>query len=213
MDNTKEWLNAIPFGDLKALVDPPTEDVTGRVLEMLGVYGYGMEHPGAQDALAFIKRTQHPDGPWWGRWGVNYIYGTWSVLLGLKAIGEDLQQPYIRKAVAWLKAHQNPDGGWGETCESYRRPELKGKGESTASQTAWAVMGLLAAGETLAPEVRAGINYLLNTQNTQGRWDEEHFTGTGFPSHFMIRYHLYRDCFPLMALGQYLQAMASQENG
>ncbi|MEW6386434.1 MAG: squalene--hopene cyclase [Thermodesulfobacteriota bacterium] len=208
VDNTKEWLNAIPFGDLKALVDPPTEDVTGRVLEMLGIFGHGREHPAMQRALAFIKRTQHPDGPWWGRWGVNYIYGTWSVLLGLRAIGEDLQQPYIRKAVAWLKAHQNPDGGWGETCESYRRPELKGQGESTASQTAWALMGLMAAGEALAPEVRAGIKYLLNTQNAQGRWEEEYFTGTGFPIHFMIRYHLYRDCFPLMALGQYLRAIA-----
>ncbi|OGP74855.1 MAG: squalene--hopene cyclase [Deltaproteobacteria bacterium RBG_13_58_19] len=207
VDNTKEWLNAIPFGDLKALVDPPTEDVTGRVLEMLGVYGYGMEHPGAQDALAFIKRTQHPDGPWWGRWGVNYIYGTWSVLLGLRAMGEDLKQPYIRRAATWLKAHQNPDGGWGETGDSYKLPELKGQGPSTASQTAWAVMGLMAAGETFSPQVQAGIEYLLNTQNYQGRWDEEHFTGTGFPSHFMIRYHLYRDCFPLMALGQYLQAI------
>jgi len=207
MDNTKEWLNAIPFGDLKALVDPPTEDVTARILEMLGAFGYGPDLPAAARALEFLRRTQHPDGPWWGRWGVNYIYGTWSVMLALRRLGEEMNQPYIHQAVAWLKAHQNEDGGWGETCESYRRPELKGKGASTASQTAWALMALMAAGEALAPEVRSGIEYLLRTQNDQGRWDEAYFTGTGFPIHFMIRYHLYRDCFPLMALGQYLEAI------
>lgn len=206
-DNTKEWLNAIPFGDLKALVDPPTEDITGRVLEMLGACGYGLDHPAVSRALGFLHRTQHPEGPWWGRWGVNYIYGTWSVLLALERIGEDLRQPYIRRAVAWLKTHQNPDGGWGETCASYRRPELRGQGPSTASQTAWALMALIAAGEALAPEVETGVEYLLNTQTLQGRWEEPYFTGTGFPAHFMIRYHLYRDCFPLMALGQYLQAV------
>jgi squalene-hopene/tetraprenyl-beta-curcumene cyclase len=209
LDNTKGWLNAIPFGDLKALVDPPTEDITGRILEMLGAFGHGLDHPRAGPALAFLKRTQHPDGPWWGRWGVNYIYGTWSVLIALKRIGEDMGQPYIRRAAAWLKRHQNPDGGWGETCESYRRPELMGRGESTASQTAWALMGLMAAREAGSPEVKAGIAYLIQTQNPQGRWDEEYFTGTGFPSHFMIRYHLYRDCFPLMALGQYLRALTA----
>lgn len=207
VDNTKEWLNAIPFGDLKALVDPPTEDVTGRALEMMGAFGMGPEHPAAQKALAFIKAKQHPDGPWWGRWGVNFIYGTWSVLLGLKGLGEDMHQSYIRRAVTWLKARQNKDGGWGECIESYRQPELMGQGPSTASQTAWAVMSLIAAGEAASPEVRAGVEYLVKTQNSEGRWDEPYFTGTGFPSHFMIRYHLYRDCFPLMALGQYLKAL------
>lgn len=204
-DNTKEWLNAIPFGDLKALVDPPTEDITGRVLEMMGAFGYGLDHPAAGPALAFLRRTQQPDGSWWGRWGVNCIYGTWSVLAGLKAIGEDLDQPYVRRAVAWLKDHQNPDGGWGECCECYPYKEMEGCGPSTASQTAWALMGLMAAGEALAPEVRAGVKYLIDTQNSQGRWDEPYFTGTGFPGHFMIRYHLYRDVFPLWALGQYLK--------
>jgi squalene-hopene/tetraprenyl-beta-curcumene cyclase len=205
VDNTKEWLNAIPFGDLKALVDPPTEDVTGRILEMMGILGYNLHHPACARALAFLKDKQHPDGPWWGRWGVNYIYGTWSVLLGLKAIGEDLRRPYVRRAVNWLKAQQNEDGGWGETCESYRNPDLKGQGPSTASQTAWALMGLIAAGETDSPEVEAGIHYLLETQNNAGRWDEQYYTGNGFPCHFKIRYHLYRDCFPLMALGMYQQ--------
>jgi squalene-hopene/tetraprenyl-beta-curcumene cyclase len=210
-DNTKEWLNAIPFGDLKALVDPPTEDVTGRALEMMGAFGLGTGHPAAQRALAFIKAKQHPDGPWWGRWGVNFIYGTWSVLLGLKGLGEDMGQPYIRRAVAWLKAHQNEDGGWGERVESYRQPELMGRGPSTPSQTAWAIMALVAAGEAASPEVQAGIRYLVENQNPEGRWDEPYFTGTGFPSHFMIRYHLYRDCFPLMALGQYVKALKAND--
>ncbi|MDP3182677.1 MAG: squalene--hopene cyclase [Desulfobaccales bacterium] len=210
-DNTKEWLNAIPFGDLKALVDPPTEDITGRVLEMMGAFGYDLDHPAAGPALAFLHRTQHPDGPWWGRWGVNYIYGTWSVLVALARIGENMRQPYIRRAAEWLKAHQNQDGGWGEACDSYRRPELKGVGDSTASQTAWALMALMAAGEAQAPELRAGIEYLVRTQNPEGRWEELYYTGTGFPSHFMIRYHLYRDCFPLMALGQYLKAVNAEE--
>jgi len=203
-DNTKAWLNAIPFADLKALIDPPTEDVTGRVLEMLGLYGYTKEYPAASRAIAFLRRTQEQDGSWYGRWGVNYIYGTWSVLCGLNSIGEDMSQPYIRRAVAWLLAHQNEDGGWGETCASYKYPELRGQGPSTASQTAWALLGLLAAGELKNPAVSRGINYLVRTQNSQGRWDEPYFTGTGFPQHFMIRYHLYRDYFPLMALGQYL---------
>lgn len=213
IDNTKNWLNQIPFGDLKALIDPPTEDVTGRILEMMGVYGFTLDHPRLVRAYVFLRQTQQPDGCWWGRWGVNYIYGTWSVLLGLQRIGEDMTQTYIQKAIAWLKACQNADGGWGETCESYRRPELRGQGESTASQTAWALMALIAAGAVDSLEVRRGIEFLLQTQTPEGRWEERHFTGTGFPQHFMIRYHLYRDCFPLMALGQYLQAVRETSGG
>jgi squalene-hopene/tetraprenyl-beta-curcumene cyclase len=205
VDNTKDWLNAIPFSDLKALIDPPTEDVTGRVLEMMGAYGFSTSHPAAVRALAIIKKWQQPDGSWWGRWGVNYIYGTWSVLLGLKAIGADMQSPMVRRAATWLTNCQNQDGGWGECCESYRDPSLRGQGPSTASQTAWAIMGLFAAGETASPAVKAGLDYLVKTQRKDGRWDEDYFTGTGFPSHFMIRYHLYRDIFPLMALGFYLR--------
>lgn len=211
-DNTKEWLNAIPFGDLKALVDPPTEDITARILEMMGAFGHGLDHPQAQRALAFLRRTQHPDGPWWGRWGVNYLYGTWSVLAALQRIGEDMSQPYVRRAVDWIKARQNSDSGWGECCESYRDPNLMGQGPSTASQTAWALLGLIAAGEVESPEVKAGVDYLVKTQNAQGRWDEKYFTGTGFPNHFMIRYHLYRDCFPLMALGTYLKALKGPDS-
>ena len=209
-DNTKEWLNAIPFADLKALSDPPTEDVTGRVLEMMGIFGYTAENPVAARALSFVKTKQTPDGSWWGRWGVNYIYGTWSVLMGLRAIGADMRSPMVQKAVAWLKKHQNPNGGWGECCECYLDPDAKGKGCSTASQTAWALMGLMAAGESISPEVKAGIQYLIKTQKKDGRWEEEQFTGTGFPAHFMIRYHLYRDIFPLMALGLFLRDVGGE---
>jgi squalene-hopene/tetraprenyl-beta-curcumene cyclase len=209
-DNTKDWLNAIPFSDLKALIDPPTEDVTGRVLEMMGTFGYSARHPAAVRALAMIRKWQQPDGCWWGRWGVNYIYGTWSVLLGLKAIGADMQSSMVQRAAAWLKRCQNSDGGWGEYCESYRNPSLRGQGDSTASQTAWAVMGLMAAGETDSPAVNKGIDYLVKTQKKDGRWEEKYFTGTGFPGHFMIRYHLYRDVFPLMALGMYMKIVAGE---
>ena len=204
-DNTKAWLNAIPFADLKALIDPPTEDVTGRVLEMMGLFGYNKEHEIAARAMAYLQEVQEPDGAWYGRWGVNYIYGTWSVLCGLQSIGEDMSSPYIRRAAAWLLAHQNEDGGWGETCASYKYPELRGQGPSTASQTAWALLGLMAAGEASSTAVAKGISYLIRTQKPSGRWDEPYFTGTGFPQHFMIRYHLYRDYFPLMALGNYLK--------
>lgn len=202
-DNTKHILNKIPFADLEALIDPPTADLTGRMLELTGTFGYPQNHPAIVRALDFIKRTQEPEGPWWGRWGVNYIYGTWSVLSGLAAIGEDPSQPYIRKAVNWLKAKQNTDGGWGETCESYHDPALAGVGASTPSQTGWALLALMAAGEEKCLQVENGINYLISRQKRDGTWDEEEFTGTGFPKYFMIKYHIYRNCFPLMALGKY----------
>ncbi len=203
-DNTMTILNRIPFADHEAMVDYPTADVSARVLEAMGVLGCDRSHRSAQRGVKFLRDLQEPDGCWWGRWGVNYIYGTWSVLRGLAAMGEDPKSPYIQAALKWLKERQNPDGGWGETCESYRIPELRGKGPSTASQTAWALMGLMAGGEARSPEVRRGVEYLLRTQQPDGTWEEEYFTGTGFPSHFYIRYHNYRNCFPLMALGQYL---------
>jgi squalene-hopene/tetraprenyl-beta-curcumene cyclase len=202
-DNTKHILNKIPFADLEALIDPPTADLTGRMLELMGTFGYPKDTPAAVRALEFIKRTQEPEGPWWGRWGVNYIYGTWSVLCGLKAIGEDPSQPYIRKAVTWLKSKQNIDGGWGESCESYHDRSQAGIGESTASQTAWALLALMAAREARTSSVARGIEYLIRNQKPDGTWDEEQFTGTGFPKYFMIKYHVYRNCFPLMALGTY----------
>jgi len=206
-DNTMVILNRIPFADQEAMVDYPTADLTGRVLETMGAYGMNRFDKRAHDGIRFIKNLQESDGPWWGRWGVNYIYGTWSVLRGLMAIGEDPQAPYIRAAVNWLKTHQNLDGGWGETCESYRKPELRGRGPSTPSQTGWALLALLAAGEGDSPEVRRVIDYLLRNQRDEGDWEERYFTGTGFPKHFFIRYHNYRNCFPLMALGQYLKHM------
>lgn len=206
-DNQLVILNRIPFADHEAMVDYPTADVTGRMLEAMGNYGYDRNHRRAQKAIQFIKNLQESDGAWWGRWGVNYIYGTWSVLRGLISIGEDPQAPYIQKAVQWIKAHQNADGGWGETCESYMNAGLRGQGPSTASQTAWALMSLFATGETSCSEVRKGVQYLMQTQKPDGTWEELYFTGTGFPGHFFIRYHNYRNCFPLMALGQYQQRM------
>ena len=207
-DNDMEILNRIPFADQEAMVDYPTADVTGRVLEAMGHYGYDASHPRAKAGIEFLRKVQEPDGSWWGRWGVNYIYGTWSVLRGLVAIGESPSAPYIRAAARWIKSVQNSDGGWGETCESYENPELRGIGPSTPSQTAWALMALMVAGEGAdCPEVEKGIRYLTDTQQPDGTWEEIYFTGTGFPKHFYIRYHNYRNCFPLMALGQYMQCL------
>jgi squalene-hopene/tetraprenyl-beta-curcumene cyclase len=158
-------------------------------------------------AIKFIRREQEPDGAWFGRWGVNYIYGTMLVLRGLEAIGVDHHEPYVQQAAEWLRMIQNPDGGWGESCASYEDPNLKGVGPSTPSQTAWAVMGLLAANDTRSESVAKGIAYLLKTQRTDGAWDEPYFTGTGFPCVFYLRYHLYRDYFPLIALNAYKQVV------
>ncbi len=210
-DNTKYLLNKIPFADLEALIDPPTSDLTGRMLELMGNFGYPKTYPAAERALAFLKKEQEPEGPWWGRWGVNYLYGTWSVLCGLEAIGEDMNQPYIRKAVNWIKSRQNNDGGWGEVCESYFDRSLMGSGPSTASQTGWALLALMAAGEADSRAVAQGVKYLLETQNEDGTWDEDAFTGTGFPKFFMIKYHIYRNCFPLTALGRYRRLTAARE--
>jgi len=209
-DNTKHLLNKIPFADLEALIDPPTADLTGRMLELMGTFGYAKTFPAAQRAIAFLKRNQEPEGPWWGRWGVNYLYGTWSVMCGLAAVGEDLDQPYVRKAVNWIKSRQNIDGGWGETCESYHDRSLAGIGESTPSQTGWALLALLAAGEAHSATVVRGVQYLISTQRPDGTWDEAHYTGTGFPKFFMIKYHIYRNCFPLMALGTYRNLTGGQ---
>jgi squalene-hopene/tetraprenyl-beta-curcumene cyclase len=204
-DNNRLYLNHIPFADHGALLDPSTEDLTGRGLELLGTVGYGRETDSAKRGIEFIRHSQRHDGPWYGRWGVNYIYGTWSVLRGLAAIGEDPQQEYIQRAVRWLERRQNVDGGWGETCESYDEPALAGRGRSMPSQTAWAVLGLLAAGRT-GPAVERGIQYLLETQEADGSWTDPLFNGTGFPRVFMLKYHLYAKYFPLWALGVYRRA-------
>jgi len=208
VDNTRAFWNEIPFADMKAMIDPPTEDVTGRVLEVMGRVGYGTDFGRARRALEFVRRTQRADGSWWGRWGVNFIYGTWSVLMGLQSIGEDMKAPYVRKAVDWLASRQNADGGWGETVASYDDESLAGRGESTPSQTAWAVMGLVAADGPRAA-IERGVDWLVRTQDADGTWAEQPWTGTGFPRHFYLRYHLYRHYFPLMALGQYRAKVAA----
>jgi squalene-hopene/tetraprenyl-beta-curcumene cyclase len=212
-NNDAEFLNQIPFADMQAMIDPPTEDLTGRLLEMMGDYGFDLGSTRARRAHAFILRTQRADGSWWGRWGANFIYGTWSVLSGLRAIGDDLEAPHIRRAVAWLKAHQNADGGWGESIASYDDERLTGRGASTPSQTAWALLGLLAGEQPLSPEVLRGVAYLLEAQRHDGTWDESLFTGTGFPRHFYLRYDMYRNYFPLMALGRFRQRLRELAGG
>ena len=205
-DNNRLYLNNIPFADHGALVDPSTEDLTGRGLELLGTLGYPRDLEAVDRAIHFIRGSQRHDGPWYGRWGVNYIYGTWSVLRGLGAIGVDPRHEYVQRAVRWLLRRQNRDGGWGETCESYAKPELAGIGESLPSQTAWALLGLFAAGQTTGPAVERGIGYLMATQRVDGSWEDPFWNGTGFPRVFYLKYHLYANYFPLWALGVYRRA-------
>jgi len=202
-DNTHEVFTKLPFADHNAMLDPTSLDVTGRMLETLGELGWEITRPPVQRAIALVKSRQEPDGSWYGRWGVNYIYGTWQVLVGLAAVGEDMRAPYVRKAVEWLLKHQQPDGGWGESCATYDAPSLRGTGPSTASQTAWALLALIAAGEADHPAVRRGVEYLLARQNPDGTWTENEYTGTGFPKVFYLKYHHYRIYFPLMALSAY----------
>ncbi len=219
INNDQDWLNAVPYGDLKAMIDPSTADITARVLEMHGrlaqdpdlVKGYGGDLSDRRIAqgLDFLLREQEADGSWFGRWGVNYLYGTSGALSALALIAPERCRGNIERGVAWLVGCQNADGGWGETCRSYNDPALKGQGPSTASQTAWALLGLIDAADCAdAAAHRAmatGVEYLLTTQKPDGTWDETEFTGTGFPGHFYIRYHLYRQNFPMMALGRYRQ--------
>jgi squalene-hopene/tetraprenyl-beta-curcumene cyclase len=206
---TQRWLEDVPFADHNAILDPPCSDLTGRVLELLGTIGSDRESLIVRRALRFLRETQEDDGSWYGRWGVNYIYGTWQVLRGLCAIGEDMRQPWIVRARDWLESCQNDDGGWGETCASYDDPHLKGKGASTASQSAWALMGLIAAADPAEPaafdrrSIRRGVAYLLETQSADGSWDEPEVTGTGFPKVFYLRYDMYRNNWPLLALSTY----------
>ena len=207
LDNDQEWLNSVPYGDLKAMIDPNTADVTARVLEMLGACNLSIQPDNLEKSLDYLLKEQEIEGCWFGRWGVNYIYGTSGVLSALALINPLKYARDINQGAAWLVKVQNSDGGWGETCFSYNDPSLKGKGDSTASQTAWALIGLIAAGEATdklaIDSIEKGINYLLETQKLDGTWDEEYFTGTGFPCHFYLKYHLYQQYFPLMALGRY----------
>jgi squalene-hopene/tetraprenyl-beta-curcumene cyclase len=214
-DNTKKIFEFIPFADHNAMIDPPSVDITGRILEMLSAYGYTRRDPRVEKAVQFILREQEPDGCWYGRWGVNYLYGTFLALRGLEAMGYWNHEPAIQQAAEWIRMVQNGDGGWGETCGSYDDPTTRGIGPSTPSQTAWAVLGLLAAGDTRSDSVAKGIRWLVDRQAEDGSWDESAegrngeaiYTGTGFPRVFYLAYHLYRDYFPLLALTTYKQAM------
>ena len=199
----KYWLEDVPFADHNAILDPSCSDITSRCLELLGVLGYRSNHRFVKRAIDMIKRTQQSDGSWLGRWGVNYIYGTWLVLRGLSALGENMNEDWIVRGRNWLESCQNPDGGWGETCASYDDPALKGKGPSTASQTAWALMGITACGDPNRSSLQRGVDYLLRLQNTDGSWTEEETTGTGFPKVFYLRYDMYRNNWPLLALAEY----------
>ena len=210
-ENTHFHLNYIPFADHGALLDPPTVDVTARCLSMLMQLGYDRSHPAVKKAIDFIKREQEQDGSWYGRWGVNYVYGTWSALCALNAAGEDMQQPYIRKAVDYLLDFQRPDGGWGEDCASYWKEHRGEAKDSTPSQTAWAMLGLMAAGEVEHEAVARGAAYLAKAPRDGARWEEALWTGIGFPRVFYIKYHGYAAYFPLWALSRYRNLMASND--
>ncbi|WP_045835305.1 squalene--hopene cyclase [Hyphomicrobium sp. 99] len=210
-DNTYEYLNQIPFSDHGALLDPPTADVSARCVSMLAQLGerHGQSYV-LDTAVSYLERTQEKDGSWYGRWGMNYIYGTWSVLCALNAAGVDPKSSVVRKAVGWLLSIQNADGGWGEAGDSYKLDyKAYETAPSTASQTAWALMGLMAAGEVDHPAVRKGIAYLATSQASDGFWNEKHFTATGFPRVFYLRYHGYSKFFPMWALARYRNLKAS----
>ena len=226
-DNTRELVTKIPFCDFGEVLDPPSSDVTAHVIEALSMCGFSREHPAIAKALKFIYKEQEDDGSWFGRWGVNYIYGTWSVLTALAAIGDTAETPAVKKAFEYLKSKQNPDGGWGESIASYMEPKYSGTGiPSTASQTAWAVIAMHSFDAPECEEsVKRGCQFLINTQNAEGTWDEPYYTGTGFPGYglgakidlrsgkalpqgkelargFMLNYNWYRHYFPLTALGR-----------
>jgi squalene-hopene/tetraprenyl-beta-curcumene cyclase len=230
-DNTSRVVTKLPFCDFGETIDPPSVDVTAHIIEMLGLLRQPLDRPYVRRALDYIWREQEVDHCWFGRWGVNYVYGTGAVLPALAVAGHDMADPRVQRAVEWLVAHQNGDGGWGESCASYANPGLRGRGPSMPSQTAWALLGLIAAGRTRSEAADRGVNYLLQTQLPEGDWEEPEFTGTGFPGYgiggrkfltadgsseglipdelpagFMIKYHMYRIYWPLMALGRYRRA-------
>jgi squalene-hopene/tetraprenyl-beta-curcumene cyclase len=209
-DNDKKILCNIPFADHNAMIDPSTADVTARVLECLGRFGWPVEHAAIQRALKFLLTDQCEDGSWFGRWGVNYVYGTSGVLRALETVSLTAKE-YCQRAVSWLRAVQKVDGSFGESLRSYKEPETKGCGNSTASQTAWGLIGLLAAGDTSEPAVQKAVAYLVEQQNSDGSWSESDFTGTGFPCVFYLKYHLYRNSFPLYALARFRNQMQATE--
>lgn len=200
-DNTRRLVNEIPFCDFGEVIDPPSEDVTAHVIEALALLG-DRRSDAVRRGLRYLRREQRPDGSWFGRWGVNYVYGTGGVLPAFHATGADMSKRRFQRAASWLRASQNADGGWGEACASYDDPALAASGDSTASQTAWGLIGLLAAGDGDAA-LQPGVRWLVERQEEDGQWEEPQFTGTGFPGDFYIKYHLYRNYWPLTALGRY----------
>nr|WP_245536070.1 squalene--hopene cyclase [Terriglobus roseus] len=218
-DNTKMIFQYIPFADHNAMLDPPTVDITGRILETLAAYGYTRRDKRVEAAVQFILREQESDGSWFGRWGVNYLYGTFLVLRGLEAIGFDTNEPQVQQSVEWVRSVQNNDGGWGETCGTYDNPGSRGVGPSTPSQTAWALLALLAGGDTRSDSVAKGVRWLVDHQAEDGSWSElvpgrngeSYYTGTGFPRVFYLGYHLYKQYFPLLALTTYDKCMSRSD--
>jgi squalene-hopene/tetraprenyl-beta-curcumene cyclase len=210
-DCTKNILEKVPFADHNAMLDPECADITARILELLGYEKWSTDHSQIADALEYLRKQQEPDGSWYGRWGVNYIYGTWQVLRGLRALNIDMGQSWLLKARDWLESVQHADGGWGERCNTYDDPVFKGQGPSTASQTAWAVMGLCSFDDPHRPSLRRGIEYLIRTQNSDGSWTELETTGTGFPKVFYLKYDMYRNAWPLLALATYKKILMQAE--
>ena len=204
-DCTNNILEKVPFADHNAMLDPECADITARILELLGYENWQVGHSQIEKALQFLRNTQEADGSWYGRWGVNYIYGTWQVLRGLRALNWNMNEEWLQRGRAWLESVQHADGGWGERCNTYDDPVFKGQGPSTASQTAWAVMGLCAFDDPENPVLKRGIEYLARTQNTDGSWTEHETTGTGFPKVFYLKYDMYRNAWPLLALATYRQ--------
>lgn len=200
---SKEFLTYVPFADHNAMIDPSCEDITGRSLETFAAVGLPAAHPAVRAAASFLERKRAEDGSWYGRWGTNYLYGTWLAVWGLTRASKSPDDPSILASAEWVRSVQNADGGWGESQRSYDDPAWKGKGPSTASQTSWALMTLFGAGDYDSPAVKRGIDHLLSTQRAAGDWYDEPWTGTGFPRVFYLRYHLYATYFPLLALGLY----------
>jgi squalene-hopene/tetraprenyl-beta-curcumene cyclase len=209
-DNTRVLTRRLPFCDFGEVIDPPSADVTAHAVEVLAPETDAAARAATRAGMAWLDREQELDGSWYGRWGVNHVYGTWSVLTALQAAGVPPEDPRVTRAAAWLKRHQNEDGGWGEDCRSYVDSAWIGRGASTASQTAWALIALHAAGESDSEAARRGLEWLQSTQLADGTWDEPQYTGTGFPGDFYINYHLYRLVFPVMALGRYLGEEGAQ---
>ena len=209
-DITNPLLEAVPFADHNAILDPTCANITARVLEVLASFDFPTTHTVVSRAIRYLRRRQEPDGSWYGRWGVNYVYGTWQVLKGLNAIGVDLNERWIQRGREWLERHQNADGGWGESCGSYDHPSLRGRGKSTPSQTAWALMGLLSFPDCNRDSIRRGVDFLLRNQNADGSWDEHLITGTGFPRVFYLKYDMYRNNWPLLALAMYEKRLGAE---